>query len=192
MKKLSVLIALALCLTIGGVYAAWNYSQGNVQTAYGNIAVGQNHQISITEAITDNSKGTISVDATNLKFVIDDTGSHVAGLTITGSVKVSFTPNPGADEEVATNGIPLKFVLNASDEWKYGGNKIFEVNSAEQIINSGNRVKTEIEILASTFESLITLNDVTLDEFEDYENFHAALHSPNGGITIAISEYVAP
>lgn len=188
MKKLSVLIALALCLTIGGVYAAWNYSQGNVQTAFGNIAVGQNHQISITEAITDNSKGTISVDATNLKFVIDDTGSHVAGLTITGSVKVSFTPNAGADEEVATNGIPLKFTLSSSDEWKYGENKIFTVVTTEQTINGGNRVKDEIQIPASAFEPLITLNSVTLDEFEDYENFHTALHSPNGGITMAVSE----
>lgn len=30
MKKLSLLVALMLIITVGGVYAAWNYAQGEV------------------------------------------------------------------------------------------------------------------------------------------------------------------
>jgi len=33
MKKLTTIIALALVLTIGGVYAAWNYFQGGATGA---------------------------------------------------------------------------------------------------------------------------------------------------------------
>lgn len=43
MKKLSVLIALALCLTIGGAYAGWVYFEGDVTSA----EVSQNIQMDV-------------------------------------------------------------------------------------------------------------------------------------------------
>ena len=40
-KKLSMLAALALCTTIGGVYAAWIYSTDSIPSGYGvsNLAI---------------------------------------------------------------------------------------------------------------------------------------------------------
>ena len=54
MKKLSVLIALVLCVTIGGVYAAWNYSQGTT------ASVDVSREINMAQVVTSGNKGTIT------------------------------------------------------------------------------------------------------------------------------------
>lgn len=66
MKKISLLIALVLCLTISGVYATWVYSQSDdVADITGAKA------ITMTEATFTGTYGTYSVDSSNLTMVID-------------------------------------------------------------------------------------------------------------------------
>ena len=90
MKKISILIVLAMILTIGGVYATWNYAQGNVDS------VDLNPVVSLTEKVVDTPKGTITVDMSGLDIAIDDANhDYDAELVMTGAVNVTFEATGG-------------------------------------------------------------------------------------------------
>ena len=180
MKKLSLLVALIVCVTVGGVYATWNYAQGAVtsQTKYFDAATV------ITNKVISTAKGTISIDTSALSVVIDDTNNDYEGeLAITGKVTVTFAPNQGADDEIAQNGIKMKYFLSQTDNYKYDGNAIFTVDSTEQKIGSE---KLTFDIDAATLTSLISLNQLSLPTADEYDAFKTALHS--GSISITVSE----
>ncbi len=101
MKKLSTLIAIALIVTIGGVYAAWNYSQGTT------ASLEVTREVQMAQVVTSGNKGTISATPNSVAFIVDDAGSYVAELEGSGSFTINFTENPGADETTATNGIKM-------------------------------------------------------------------------------------
>ena len=109
MKKLSVIISLALVITIGGVFAAWNYSNG---TATGITTTRALDMASITTTV---EKGKITANSTGMTLIVDDdksvnpqTGtSFKAVLVGTGSINVTFTPDDSADPTVKQNGIPM-------------------------------------------------------------------------------------
>lgn len=180
MKKLSLLVALILCVTIGGVYATWNYAE--------NAATSQTKYFDASTVITDKveslSKGTIKVDTTNLKITIDDTNDDFYGeLKIEGYVSVEFTPSAGASHEVANNGIKMQYVLGSTENFKYLGNDIFTVDTTAQVESAASKSFT---IEADELANLITLNTVQLPTAADYTAFKAALHS--GSISITVSE----
>ena len=104
MKRLSTIIALALVIVIGGVYAAWTYAQGT--TASNEIT----REINMAQVNTGSSKGTISATpANNFAFLVDDVGESdfVAVLTGVGDLQLAFTPAAGSDENLATQGISM-------------------------------------------------------------------------------------
>lgn len=179
MKKLSVLVALILCVTIGGVYATWNYAQGNVSSTTKYFDAGT----TITDKVVDTAKGTITVDTSNLKITIDDSNNDFYGeMTMEGTVSVTFTPNTGADETVASNGIALQYALGTTSGYTYDGNDIFDVTTTTQTLGTG---KT-FTITAAQLENLISLNTLHLPTVEEYQAFKDALHA--GAISITVSE----
>ena len=129
MKKLSVLIALVLCVTIGGVYAAWNYSQGNT------ASVNVSREINMAQVVTNGIKGTITATPqNNFAFLVDDITNdtpngdgtytdikYKAVLVGTGDIKINFTANPGADQTTKDKGIKMiaTITLSAKDNLKY-------------------------------------------------------------------------
>ncbi|MBQ8295341.1 MAG: hypothetical protein IJX87_02775 [Clostridia bacterium] len=99
MKKLSILAALALVTTVGGVYATWNYAEGTATNAEKDVT------IDITLADTKTQSGTIKIHNT-LALTIDDEGVNLG--------KDQYTP--GWDDYVTnTNGgtLDLEFEANA-------------------------------------------------------------------------------
>lgn len=205
MKKLTTLFIIAFMLTMGGVYAAWNYAHGNVANAYGSLAVGHDANIILAAEVTDNAKGTIAVDVSAVEITIDDANNdHKADITYFGNILVTFTPSAGATTDVTANGIPLKYSITTNSGWEYDGNKIFASTASDILLNEGNPI-TSITIPAAEWSSYLTFNgetdsitndakfdsDLTLDTHAQYTEFHNALHT-NGGITITVSEYVAP
>ena len=97
MKKLALLVALALVVSVGGVYATWIYSSAAVSTV--------NHgfkNLSITDVDTNTTSGTVSVTDTLILKIDDNSGNHVpawdADVTETngGSLDILFTANSGA------------------------------------------------------------------------------------------------
>ena len=122
MRKLSILIALILCVTIGGVYATWNYAQGNVAstTKYASMI--------ITDKVVDTAKGTITVDTSNLIVTIDDSNNDFKGeMALSGYVTVTFTPNTGADEDVSSHGIPLQYSLGTTTNYTFRAENIYSM-----------------------------------------------------------------
>ena len=119
MKKLSVLAALALCVTVGGVYAAWNYAEQGVSTVY---AVGT---VGITGVEGKTSKGTLKATGNNLAIKVDDIAEdnvlHQTKLTYNteGYFTVTFTADANATADIKKDGIPLVWYVglaNTSNE----------------------------------------------------------------------------
>lgn len=179
MKKLSVLVALILCVTIGGVYATWNYAQNSAEK----VVKYFDDSTVITSSVTETAKGVINVDTSELDIIIDDANNDYQGeLRITGKVVITFAPSNGADTDVVNNGIALQYSLGTTTDYEYNGNDIFLVDSTAQTLAKG---KT-FEISSDKLDDLIALNTLNLPTVEDYDNFKEALH--RGGISITVSE----
>ena len=202
MKKLSLLVALMLAITIGGVYATWNYAGGSLS------GTAENHFLDrvtmITDPNTEISKGALTVDVSNLKITIDDPdtdeNANTAVLSITGYIEIVFKPTiSGMSEVVEQKGIPLTYKLGYNG-LVYGSDPIFNVNGDTQSlaegVGDGLWVKTGTgtadlsftrRIEAAELSRLITLSDnFHLKSIEEYSNFRDALH--NGSLYINFSE----
>ena len=119
MKKLSLLIALCMLLTIGGVYATWTYTQN---TDVADEAVNMN--INLTDVAYSGSYGTYKVDTSSLKLAIEpkaDT-THTTALYIEGNIVVTFTPNSVAPVEIKEN------LIKSEDNLRLANNKADELS----------------------------------------------------------------
>ena len=186
MKRLSILIALVLCITIGGVYATWVYSQSDdVADITGAKA------ISMTEATFTGTYGTYHVDTSGLSLTVDpkEGTTHTTALKISGNLVVTFTPNTYAPVEVKEYGVPSTFAFSLSNaDWKYDGTNLITVDTALHNITwtpDGNGAFT-YTISAAQLANYITLTEYTLDTKVDYDAYDAAL--TNGQIIISISD----
>ena len=117
MKKLSVLIALMLCITIGGVYATWTYTQ---TTDVADESVGA--AMNLTGVAYAGSYGTYEIDKTTLALTIDPKNgtSHTTSLLVAGEIVVKFTPSNVAPVEIKESGVPTTFSFALSnDAWTF-------------------------------------------------------------------------
>lgn len=188
MKKLSVLIALILCVTIGGVYATWTYTQNT------DIADEQIHMtMNLTDVAYAGSYGTYRIDTSGLTMKIDpkEGTTHKTALYITGQIVITFTPNSVAPQEVKDNGVDSTFQLTlTNDNWLYEGQKIVTLqhNDAEEITWGApdqNGVFSFV-ITAEELSQHITLTEYNLDTKAKYDAFNLALGQ--GQITITVSD----
>ena len=193
MKKLSLLIALALIVTIGGVYAAWSYSHGTA------ASVEITREINMAQVNTDSNKGSISVTPHDVAFLVDDGGSYRTELKGTGSFAIAFTPNPGAEDVIATSGIKMK----AEVKVKSGSGLKYQVSDTEYVVpitaNTENNANI-IDLTPSGASKAATLTveqildavklcDVVLDTKAKNDAFHTVLKDYT--IVITVSEVVA-
>ena len=183
-RKISMLIALALIVTVGGVYATWNYAQGDAEATFEAL----DSVTVITDKVVDAvAKGNISIDVSNLLIKIDDDDNdHHGELIQEGYIQITFTPSQGADANVVANGIPLQYSLSCTgSDFLYNGEHIFDYNTAPVVLNDGEPTLS-VQIPAS--ELGITLHDdIYLPTVADYDAFKLALAS--GSLIITVSEY---
>ncbi len=117
MKKLSALIALMLCITIGGVYATWTYTK-TIDVADESVGTAMN----LTSVAYADSYGTYSIDKTTVSLTIDpkEGTPHTTALKVSGKIVVTFTPSNVAPVEIKNNGVPTKFSFSLSNtEWTF-------------------------------------------------------------------------
>ena len=157
-KKLSMLAAMALCVTVGGVYATWIYATQAVPTAYATMSV------TLTGTATGGQAGTLTVAGTNVALKIDDPADdnvHKAELQYdqNGYFSITFTPNVNAESNIK-NGVNLEwrvgvYDVNANDgqggsiassEWTYNSQPIFTTVDT----TPGTIVETSYDVEAST------------------------------------------
>ena len=185
MKKISIILAAASVLVVGGVYAGWSYSQGAVAATDDDIGV------IMTDESTSSAKGILSVDSSASKFEIDDGGDYLPTLLMKNSPVVTFTPNAGVDDDVKANGIDIEWWIEIHQDeahpgdWQYDTTfgsgtavmkDIFTVNTAKTAIttpDTGTSFKYTIptsEILAKV---TLTLNaeGVKLDTKAKFQSF---------------------
>lgn len=197
MKKFSLIAAMALCVTIGGVYATWNYAQGSVETAQDFI------RPTMTEAITDGTKGKIAINFNGITAKIDDANNdHQAELTWIvpdggkNYIEVTFTPSVGVDEAVSNNGIKMSYTISVTDNWTYEDKQILTVETGtvqgqEISYTAGSGVTgptKSFKIYVSDLKDLIKLGTFSLPTHQDYLDFQTALN--RGNIRFAVSEVV--
>ena len=186
MKKISLLIALVLCLTISGVYATWVYSQSDdVADITGAKA------ITMTEATFTGTYGTYSVDSSNLTMVVDpkEGTAHTTSLVIEGDLVIRFTPNTYAPDEVKTSGVASTFAFSLSNAaWNYDNTPIMTIDTDKHNItwvpaNDGTFTYT---ISAQNLANYVFLTEFTLDTKADYDAYDRVL--TNGQLVVTISD----
>lgn len=185
MKRLGAIIAIALVLTIGGVYATFEYAQGGVVSL-------ENETISKELAgMTDTTaKGTISIKSNNFKITVDDFNHnlHTAGR-FENKTTINFTPAPLADADVRANGIKLKLTINVTgNEYVDGGTtyKLFNISAdalAGVTLNNDAAINGDFEI---DFAKYITVTEIYLSTPEKYTEYSNAFNGTT--ITFTISE----
>ena len=208
MKKISLLIALCMLLTVGGVYATWIYTANDV--------ADQNQPMSLTLTNTDfeGTHGTYTIDVSHLTMTIDPkenhTDKHTTALYFNddGYVRITFTPNENAPADVKQYGLLSYFSLSLSNNsWTFddntgaGARNIITLNHNEEHrilptnvmedgvmnwVKEGNSFHCDIPV--EFFEDHIILTEFLLDTKADYDNFQTVLE--NGKIIAHISDGV--
>ena len=191
MKKLSLIIALALLVTIGSVYANWIY---NEHTDVADISGAR--AVTMTAATFEGGLGTYSVSTAGLTLKVDPKPgtSHTTYLLAEGSIVVTFTPSQYASEDIKNNAVTTTFAFScnkALNEWTYNGEQIFDsiTTTAHTIDWTGTKQPDGsflYEIPASVVLANLELNELSLDTKADYDAYSTALQA--GQLVITISD----
>ena len=120
MKKLSVLIALMLCVTIGGVYATWSYTASNdIYDAFAEA------KVTIADAVSLGSNGEYKIES-NLVLTVDQANDqHEAGLVFSSNdgkdiyLKVTFTPNKNAPQIIKDEAVLSELYFGTTTPMEY-------------------------------------------------------------------------
>lgn len=189
-KKLGLLVAMISCVTIGGVYATWTYTQ-NTDVADETI----NMTMNLTDVAYSGSYGTYKVDTSSLKLKIDpkEGTTHTTALYVTGDIVITFTPNSVAPQEIKKDGVDSTFQFGLTNmNWTYEGQNIVSLAHAEaEEIDWGSPDAQGVftyTISASELQQHITLTEFNLDTKAKYDTFNIALGQ--GQITITVSDGV--
>lgn len=185
MKRLGIIVFMALVLTVGGVYATFNYAQNDATPASQTLTKG------LEEAALTNAKGTIEITKNDFNITVDDldgnlTTKYTASYTSGGTSKVTFTPAQGADAEVTTNGIKLKLVIEFVGSNNYKGTAIFKHKAAYTpggvVLNGGVKVIGETTFNLADY---IDVNEISLPTHAEYQAYKTEFDATTIKITIS-------
>jgi len=199
-SKISLIIAIALLISVGSVYAAWTYVEYQFSAANKySEKVEANLEPSQTNTITTSKTGTINVTGGYTGLMLDQLKNDVIGqydyhgkLIWTGEVaKVSFARSnaPTAEgENAAPETIDILVTIKIQ-----GTNLCDEGHQILQLVdNDGNDAITLVSVDANT--ATITLNDVGADEVEfdlaDYIQLNSLFELPTLDKYNAVKENV--
>ena len=192
-RKISLVIVLALVLTIGSVYATWTYTK---DTDVLDEAVHKSMNLGTVSS--NGSYGAYNVDVSGVYFTIDPKAetTHTTALYVTGEIVITFTPNEYAPQEVKNNGVASTFQFTLSNNnWTYEGESIIS------LVHSGDAGKHSITwekqldgtfkyvLDAATIASHFTLTEFVLDTKVKYDAYNAVL--AQGQISITVSDGIS-
>lgn len=199
MRKLSALIAMILCVSIGGVYAAWTYTNSAKDIA----DVYEAYTITLTTATEEGAHGVYSIDTNITKFTIDQNGTnvstddfHKAVLNVVTSdgqpayikIKLDLAPNAPKDEDVFAafdTTYDIK-VVDVNSQYKDADNNTVDIfydkhvgtttiaDTAWELVDADNRIFSYTIHL----DQEIALNNFILKSKQEHTNFGTALGNP--------------
>ncbi len=175
MKKLSILVALILCVTVGGVYATWLYPGndiGQVIQPVTNVMAETDFEGSFGSYHTVSNSLTVKIDQES------DT-SFNAVLVYEGELKITFTPHANISDAqtaaalnatVSVTGSDLSAaVYDTKEIWALDESKTIQLTEADWTLDGG--VYTCI-IKCDELDEIITLaNTFSLPTLDDYNAF---------------------
>ena len=207
MKKFTILVALILCVTIGGVYATWTYQGGEVSPLHHhfNVYMGQ--------VDNDEAKGILKTVTNALSIRLDDANKdYVAEAFVHGYIEFVFTPKTNATEDVRNNGINLNYTLeqtNPAIQYEVddvatnvftitggtgdlGKGVLITAENYQTLSNHGSDLLAYVGsfyycIEATTINSMIT-TDISLSTYDDYKRMENILNTTTAKIGISINE----
>ena len=194
MKKLGLIILMALVLTVGGVYATFNYAQGEV------VSKNTTLNKSLATAKTETAKGEIAIDVEGFLLKIDDTGTNLkTGLDAQGSVTITFTPATGADGSVVADGVNLKLEISfTNNTYRLNGvdYEVFKTTTPDYNATTGVVLGKGTKNESGKFEytvdlgKYLTVSEIPLPTLADYNAFHTWFFAESGNavVTITVSE----
>ena len=105
-RKISLVMILAIILTIGSVFAVWSYDRGAVSRE-------GTYELHMTDIVSKGEKGSINASNNSLRFKVDDVGDMdwIAALVPEGSVDLQFMHAPNADQSVKDYGIKMRVTV---------------------------------------------------------------------------------
>lgn len=175
-KKLGLLATLAMCVTVGGVYAAWNYAGESADPGWGE------KNLSITQATFNGKSGSFSVTAPST-LKIDDIGGYTPGWSTecAGALELKFTPTAGA--LTTTIEYTITILNNEYDDPDFGKQPIINLvgNSAQgydvvdgKIVGTfeytaGDESASKVWTIEQVKQMLVVNDAYTVDTHEEYQ-----------------------
>lgn len=200
MKKISLLILLALCVTVGGVYASWTYAE--VAT---DVKTNTETALKVTDPITNTARGVIDIHNT-LSLAIDDNSGNYKpewddAVTSAngGNVIINFTPNPGINP--GTDGkiiIKYSFAISEGNSYTAHDGETYPIfNYTAPGTDATVFIEKEVEVSATektsitiTFDEVIAALNVngefTVPTYEDYQDYVTAVNATK--LTLTVTE----
>lgn len=206
MKKLSVLIALMLCVTITGVYATWSYAgTDDIADAFAEA------KVTIADAELTGANGTYKIES-NLVLTVDQANEdHEAELVFATNnsddifLKVTFTPADNAPQTIKDNAVPSELYFGTTTDMQYkmdADGNYSETGTAKNIFTFTNPSDGEFSpnvtwnpeadgsftytLDETALKSMITLSQIfVLDTKSEHDAFRTVL---NGNIVARVTD----
>ena len=207
MKKLSLLVALILSVTIGGVYATWYYANSQNEIKHDvSLAVGIDYSFTGTAGTLQ-----IVVEDTLTPFAVEPLSStdYTAQLVTKKDIKLVFTPYANASDDIKEYGIDVYwyfnnatalescvFDLNDDGTTDYSKEKVFSYNDASGSTNSiaiskGDFTRTQTgDAITFTYDmtadllGAIDMSNFKLINYDRYEDFSQSIQTVVFGISL--------
>ena len=199
MKKLSALVALILCATIGGVYASWIYANEGTETFHSvELSIG-------LEAKFEGAIGTYKIvvedgSVTPFRIAPLSNDDYTATFKVEKKVYLEFKPTSKASDDIQTNGVTTYlYYLNAAalEGYTFGGDQIFTYTKYT-LDNATDKYATitmssadkqgdtfRVDITDIFRDSIDFIDGVTLPNYDDYTEFENAFKK--GGMAPSFS-----
>ena len=186
MKKISILIALCMLLTVGGVYATWIYS--------GNQLASQTEPFVSKMGVLgyEGTSGSYTFTHNDLDFAVEPDDQQTKNTTIawgSGSMTLVFTPKKDISDVALANALnaTLTVEISSSSAGVYNEETVFSVDPGFKVVLNTEEnawVETTNEngtyytytITADTIKGAISIGNFSLPTEDDYNDFKAAIN----------------
>ena len=179
MKKLSVLIALALCLTITGAYATWTYANGAATGTSTTLSIGMGTLVQDGDtaigsfAIT--SAPTLTVEPK------EDKVDYTTTLVVSGDLVITFTPSAIAEADIKTNGTPVDVTITVTGNGEYNEKILLKTTANNEFEGLSGLT---ITITEAEIKNALNLTGITLNSPAAHGDYAAVLNGYKVVVTV--------
>ena len=193
-KLLTLFIAFALVITIGGVYATWVYPSANLEaiTPQSTSVVATINDASIDTGVVP---GTLTITDTSLAYHVKNAGEYKTAIdTPTGGVTIEYVPSEGSEYTTVDLICTVQIVAQ-----QYEGKNIFKIGNTEVNEESGVLTLKKSGVGSGAAAWTITDADIQLaltevfelDTLTEWNAFKAALTGTSVSIDFSVDTNTA-